>query len=177
LNKTLDQFNLRLDRMLSLSPAQTGSPATSDPSVEAALQTAGLLTGLDLATEAAPRPELRQRWARANAKPPTAHPGRSRLTRRLAWVVALIIALALLAAFRQPVLAAVGRLFGYIYVQDSGFLPVDSTLVLQQPVLPRSRLSPSPAPGQPWADSRRPGARPAGTLNGAAGGMTAGALA
>jgi len=33
------------------------------------------------------------------------------------------------------VLAAVGRLFGYIYVQDSGFLPVDSTLVLQQPVL------------------------------------------
>jgi hypothetical protein len=135
LNKTLDQFNLRLDRMLGLSPAQTGSPATSDPSVEAALQTAGLLTGLDLATEAAPRPELRQRWARANAKPPTAHPGRSRLTRRLAWVVALIIALALLAAFRQPVLAAVGRLFGYIYVQDSGFLPADSTLVLQQPVM------------------------------------------
>jgi hypothetical protein len=131
----IQQFTLQLDRMLGISTAQTGSPAESDPAVEAALQTAGLLTALDLAAEAAPRPDLRQRWAQSNAKPPTVHPGRSRLTRRLAWVVALILALALLAAFRQPVLAAVGRLFGYVYIQDSGFLPADSTLVLQQPVM------------------------------------------
>jgi len=135
MNKTLHQFNLCLDRLLGITPMQTGLPAAPDPAVDAALQTAGLLTGLDLTTEAAPRLELRQRWAQPNAKPPTTHPGRVRFTRRLAWVVALILALALLVAFRQPVLAAVGRLFGYIYVQDSGFLPVDSTLVLQQPVL------------------------------------------
>ncbi len=135
MNKTLDQFNLRLDRLLGITPAQTGLPAAPDPAVEAALQTAGLLTGMDLAAESAPRPELRQRWAQATAKSPAAHPTRIRFTRRLAWIVALILALALLVAFRQPVMAAVGRLFGYIYVQDAGFLPADSTLVLQQPVL------------------------------------------
>jgi len=43
----------------------------------------------------------------------------------MAWIVALILALALLVAFRQPVMAAVGRLFGYIYIQDAGFLPAD----------------------------------------------------
>jgi hypothetical protein len=50
-------------------------------------------------------------------------------------VAALILALALIVAFRQPVLAAVSRLFGYIYVQDSGFLPTNSTFVIQQPVM------------------------------------------
>jgi hypothetical protein len=41
----------------------------------------------------------------------------------------------MIVIFRQPVLAAVSRLFGYIYVQDAGFLPADSTFVLQQPVM------------------------------------------
>lgn len=135
INNFLQQFNLQIDRLLGISPAQLDSPAESDPSIEAALQAAGLLNGLDLAAEAAPRPELRRRWAQANVNPPVTYPTRSRLTQRLAWVAALVLALALLAAFRQPVLASVGRLFGYIYVQDSGFLPADSTLVLQQPVL------------------------------------------
>ena len=135
MNKTLEQFNLRLDRLLGITNGQTAVPATPDAAVEAALQTAGLLTGMDLAAESAPRPELRQCWAQATAKSPAAHPPRIRFTRRLAWIVALVLALALLVAFRQPVMAAVGRLFGYIYVQDAGFLPADSTLVLQQPVL------------------------------------------
>ena len=133
--KTLDQFNLHLDRLLGITPAQTVLPATPDPAVEAALQIAGLLNSMDLAAESAPRSELHQRWAQATAKSPAALPTRIHFTRRLAWIVALILALALLVAFRQPVMAAVGRMFGYIYVQDAGFLPADSTLVLQQPVM------------------------------------------
>ena len=54
---------------------------------------------------------------------------------RAIWVAAIILAAALIVAFRQPVLAAVSRLFGYIYVQDFGFLPADATFVLRQPVL------------------------------------------
>ncbi len=50
-------------------------------------------------------------------------------------MAALILALAMIVIFRQPVMAAVSRLFGYIYVQDAGFLPADSTFVLQQPVM------------------------------------------
>jgi WD40 repeat protein len=133
--KTLDQFNLRLDRLLGITSKQTILPAVPDPAVEAALQTAGILTGMDLAAEAAPWPELRQRWAQATAKSPAALPTRIHFPRRLAWIVAMILALALLVAFRQPVMAAVGRMFGYIYVQDAGFLPADSTLVLRQPVM------------------------------------------
>ena len=56
MNNSIEQFNLQLDRLLGITSAQTGSPATADAPVEAALQTAGLLTGLDLEAEAAPRP-------------------------------------------------------------------------------------------------------------------------
>ncbi len=136
MHKTIDQFNQRLDRLLGIASRQTGSPAAPDPAVEAVLQTAGLLTGMDFAAESAPRFELRQRWSQAATRPPTARP-RTRVTRRLAWIIAMLLALALLVAFRQPVLAEVSRLFGYIYVQDSGLLPADSTLVLQQPVMQR----------------------------------------
>ncbi|HEX7542392.1 MAG TPA: hypothetical protein VF352_09695, partial [Anaerolineales bacterium] len=66
---------------------------------------------------------------------PDHRPIRRLFTARIIWAAALILALTLLFAFRQPVLAGVSRLFGYIYVQDAGFLPTDSTLVLEQPVV------------------------------------------
>ena len=61
MNKTLDQFNLRLDRLLGITNGQTAVPVTPDAAVAAALQTAGLLIGMDLADEVAPPPELRRR--------------------------------------------------------------------------------------------------------------------
>jgi WD40 repeat protein len=133
-NKTFDQFNLRLDQLLGIAPGQTVSPVTPEPATEAALQTAGLLIEMNLGAESAPRHALRDRWAQAATELPPVHSTRSRFTRRMAWIIAMVLALALIVAFRQPVLAAVSRLFGYIYIQDTGFLPTDSTLVLQQPV-------------------------------------------
>ena len=74
-----------------------------------------------------------------SVKPKTSNPDTAPIRRlfsaRAVWVAALILALAMIVIFRQPVLAAVSRLFGYIYVQDAGFLPADSTFVLQQPVM------------------------------------------
>ena len=125
----LDQFALELDTLLGLHPGP-------DPVLDnAPLQAASLLAGMDMDADATPRPELRARWISHTR---TLNPQRS--TRNLfatkwAWTAILLLVLALLIAFRQPVFAAVGRLFGYIYIQDSGFLPADSTLVLAQPVV------------------------------------------
>ena len=125
----LDQFALELDTLLGLHPGP-------DPVLDnAPLQAASLLAGMDMDADATPRPELRARWI---AHTRTLNPQRS--TRNLfatkwAWTAILLLVLALLIAFRQPVFAAVGRLFGYIYIQDLGFLPANSTLVLAQPVV------------------------------------------
>jgi len=134
-NKLIDQFSLRLDQLLRLGPGQESSPFAI-PKAEAVLQVAVALHEMDFEAELAPRAELRARWERqSQTLNPDQRPIRRLFTARIIWVAALILALALLFAFRQPVLAAVSRLFGYIYVQDSGFLPADSTLVLQQPVM------------------------------------------
>ena len=125
----LDQFALELDTLLGLHPGPT--PASDDN----ALQAASLLVGMDLDMGAAPRPELRARWVSQTRTLNPRRSSRSLFTTKWAWVAALLLVLALLIAFRQPVFAAVGRLFGYIYIQDSGFLPADSTLVLAQPVV------------------------------------------
>lgn len=125
----LNRFALELDTLLGLHPGP--APVMDD----AALQTASLLMGIDLDVVAAPRPDLRARWISHTRTLDPQRSTRNLLTAKWAWVVALLLVLALLIAFRQPVFAAVGRLFGYIYIQDSGFLPAESTLVLAQPVV------------------------------------------
>lgn len=156
MNNQMNQFSLRLDQLLGIHPGQTNAAFTS-PQAETALQTASLLKGMDFDTELAPRANIRARWlkqfaefpspfgnpkrvlregARGFGQPPLpVGEGRGEGIRRTAWFAALILALALLVAFRQPVLAAVGNLFGYIYIQDVGFLPADSTWILQQPIM------------------------------------------
>jgi len=134
-NKLIDQFSLRLDQLLRLGPGQESSPFAI-PKAEAVLQVAVALHEMDFEAELAPRAELRTRWERqSQTLNPDQRPIRRLFTARIIWAAALILALALIVAFRQPVLATVSRLFGYIYIQDSGFLPADSTLVLQQPVM------------------------------------------
>jgi len=134
-NKLINQFSLWLDQLLRLGPGQVSAPFAI-PKAEAVLQVAVALHEMDFEAELAPRAELRTRWERHSQILNADHrPIRRLFTARIIWAAALILALALIVAFRQPVLAAVSRLFGYIYIQDSGFLPADSTLVLQQPVM------------------------------------------
>jgi len=123
----LDQFTQELDILLGLQP---GQPAESP-----VLQTASTLIGIDFDTEIRPRPELRSQWISRILETPRQRPSRKLAAARWAWATAMILVIALLIAFHQPVFAAVGRLFGYIYFQDTGFLPADSTMVLAQPVV------------------------------------------
>jgi hypothetical protein len=136
-NELIDQFSLWLDQLLGLAPGQVSKPL-DNPEAQTIAQAAIALHEMDFGAEAAPRAGLRSDWDRhfqMAALDQRSTRSRFRFTRQMAWIIALILALALLVAFRQPVMAAVGRLFGYIYVQDAGFLPADSTLVLQQPVM------------------------------------------
>jgi hypothetical protein len=134
-NKRIDQFNRRLDHLLGITPGQ-GSVPVAMPEAEAVLQVAAALNKMDFEAELTPRADLRLRWERQAQIPTSSQaPIRRLFTARAIWVAGLILTLALLFAFRQPVLAGVTRLFGYIYVQDAGFLPTDSTLVLEQPVV------------------------------------------
>ncbi|MGA2505649.1 MAG: hypothetical protein ABSG01_16325 [Anaerolineales bacterium] len=134
-NKWIDQFSLWLDQLLVRAPGQ-GFIAFEHPNAQGVLQVAVALHEMDFEAELTPRAGLRARWERHfQPKNLDQCPLRRLVTTRVIWVAALILALALIVAFRQPVLAAVSRLFGYIYVQDSGFLPSDSTQVIQQPVM------------------------------------------
>ena len=134
-DKLIDQFSQWLDQLLGLASGQASVPVAM-PEAQAIHQVAVALQAMDFDAELSPRANLPTRWERHAQNLNVSHPPIRRLfTARIPWVAALILALALLVAFRQPVLAAVSRLFGYIYIQDSGFLPVDSTLILQQPVM------------------------------------------
>jgi hypothetical protein len=55
---------------------------------------------------------------------------------RKSWVVIGIVLLVFLIAFifRQPVLAAAGRLFGYGYFPEVGFIQLDTAQILQSPI-------------------------------------------
>ncbi|MEI7848695.1 MAG: hypothetical protein WCK35_23040 [Chloroflexota bacterium] len=133
MNNQLNQFSMRLDQLLGLHP---GSANTADTSLteNSALQVASALKELDFESELAPSAELRSRWIN-QTRPITPNITPRRIfASRMAWFAALLLALALLAAFRQPVLAAVSRLLGYVYIQEAGFLPSDSTRILEQPV-------------------------------------------
>lgn len=130
--KLITQFNARLDGLLGLTP---NVPKTNDLQIEATLQVASLLNEMDFDAELAPRVDIGSRWTQQSQRSSPNRPTRQLPAFRWAWVFILVILLSLLVAFRQPVFAAVSRMFGYIYVSDVGFLPMDSTLMLSQPIL------------------------------------------
>jgi hypothetical protein len=131
MNNQMKQFSLQLDQLLGIHVEQINTVFTN-PQDETALEIGSLLKGMDFDSELAPKSSIRSHWVSQTQAitPPT----RRLITVRTAWLAALVLALALLIAFRQPVLAAVSNLFGYVYFQDVGFLPADSTRVLQQPI-------------------------------------------
>jgi hypothetical protein len=126
--KWITEFQTRLDELLGLI---SGSSKTDDAQTNGALQAADMLSRLDFDSEIAPRAEIQSRWEQQTRTLNWS----SWLPRfRFAWTTILLIFLILLVAFRQPVFAGVSRALGYIYIADIGFLPMDSTFVLQQPI-------------------------------------------
>ncbi len=125
----IPQFNARLDELLGLT---LHSSTASNLPMNEAFGMANLLHEMDFDAELAPRAGIRSKWSqpvqRSSSKRHLPNP-------RLVWAFILILLLVLLAIFHRPVFAAVSRLFGYIYVSDIGFLPADSTRMIEQPVL------------------------------------------
>jgi hypothetical protein len=128
-------FNAKIDQMLGLE--QSGFIPESDipGDSQAALTIASRLMDADFQSEIRPQPGLRARWISQNSQS-TANsfdrkPWRSR------WVWAALIGLVLIASlliFRQPVLAAFGRLLGYGYFPQAGFVQLDTARILHNPV-------------------------------------------
>jgi hypothetical protein len=129
------QFNRELDRRLGLGPQHMAGVVSTDPAYQQAVETADLLAGMNLDRNAEPRSGLADRWKRQTRKLDARVRAKPVLNPRCIWIAAIAIMLILLGLFHQPVFAAVERFFGYIYVPDMGFVPIGSTLVLQQPIL------------------------------------------
>src|SRR5450759_1204252 len=130
-------FNAKIDQMLGLE--QSGSLPGSDipGDSQAALTMASLLIDANFQSEIRPQPGLRARWT--SQKSQFSADSFDRKTRRLhfRWVWAVLIGLVLIASlliFRQPVLAALGRLLGYGYFPQAGFVQLDSARILNNPI-------------------------------------------
>ncbi len=129
---TIRTLNAEIDRLLGIEAGAPSAPSALPPGSRALLAVASRLAGADFDAELRPQPDLRARWASTAAQP--APPARA-FHLRWAWaILAAVLVLAALFAFRQPVLAAVGRLFGYGYFPEAGFVPLDNARVLRSPV-------------------------------------------
>jgi WD40 repeat protein len=127
--KPIYKFNARLDDLLGLTP---GSSRADHPKIDPMLEVAETLNKIDFDSELSPRAGIDARWRGQLQRFKLAQP---LSIARLIWVPFVIVLVALLAVFHQPVFAAVSRAFGYIFVQDVGFVPADSTFLLKQPIL------------------------------------------
>lgn len=130
-DEQIKRFHQALDGLLGLT-----NPAAplDDPQSKAALKTAEALQQITFEEELVIPASLRQRWIE-KARLKTAKPSPFlHFVLQRAGIGLLIGLLALLIGFYQPVLAAVGQAFGYIYVADVGFLPRSTTRLLEQAV-------------------------------------------
>jgi len=130
----IDQFNQVIDEQIGLKPKTAQNISFVDPQAEFALEVVSILVELDFSEEIKPQTGLQEKWISQ-----TCHhiPHRSRNIRispRAIWVSSLLIIFSLMIVFHQPVFAQVGRMFGYFYMPDVGFVLMDSARVLSQPV-------------------------------------------
>ena len=126
----IDRFNRELDAHLGI---QSPSSEAVDPADRPALDAATHLATLDLSSESKVRHSLRARLL-ASASPKTQPASTHRTLRRLLAFGLPAVILLLLFVFRQPVIASVSRLFGYSYLPGAGFILMDESRVLANPV-------------------------------------------
>ena len=130
-------FNAKIDRMLGLDQSDLAQGTELPSDSQAALALATRLMAAGFQSEVRPQPGLRARWNAQNSQAAANPLERKNRRLRLGWVWAALILLVLIASlliFRQPVLAAVGRLFGYGYLPQVGFVQLDAALLLHSPV-------------------------------------------
>ena len=149
-------FNAEIDRMLGIEQPEPTPHSEIPDELNKAVAAARRLHESSFQSEIRPQPRLRARWLsesiRLNARP---YPSQSR---RTIWIWAVITAIVLIAglvAFRQPVFTAVGRLFGYGYIPQVGFVQLDTAQVLRSPARADEIIPVQPTPGaQPPSNSQ-----------------------
>jgi hypothetical protein len=133
---TILAFNSEIDRLLGQEPG-VPSPAKDIPAgSQDLLMLASRLAEIDFGAELHLQPELRARWI-SRSKQVSVRAIGSNPDHRTRWVwaaFAVVVLFAMLFIFRQPVLAAVGRLFGYGYFPQAGFVQLDTARVLRSPL-------------------------------------------
>ena len=127
----IQAYNQELDRLLGLGSGNGSAAGVLDEHDRAALRSASVLAQVDFSSELKPNPALHERWRKA-ASAGSVRENRPAL--RWAWALVALVVLALLVTFRQPVAAALGRLFGIAYIPGAGFVQVDAVRVLKNPV-------------------------------------------
>lgn len=127
-----DEFNRALDSLLGIDNA--AQPAGLSAAEREMLEAARRLNAVDLSGEVHPSPEQAARWKQAarTAARPAATARRPAL--RWVWAGLAVALLAVLVIFRQPVMAAVGRLFGFGYSPETGFVRLGDVRMLSRPV-------------------------------------------
>ena len=133
--QNLNDFNRALDALLGIENTPAVDPAALSPQAREALGAAQRLAAADPACDARPPLALAARWKQEAGRGYSQKlPARAGAPRWV-WAGLAVALLALLVIFRQPVMAAVGRLFGYGYTPETGFVRLSGTRVLRQAVI------------------------------------------
>ena len=135
-NQKIRSLNAEIDRMLGIEDAPERDNAELASDASNILPIANRLATAGLSAEVQLKAGLRSRWITQTTSP-ASRPVPQAFPLHLRWVWAALAVALLFAAlflFRQPVLAAVGRLFGYGYIPSTGFIQLDSAQVLIRPV-------------------------------------------
>ena len=132
-----DWFTEQIEKIVDGRQPQVQSNAPDDLRLD--LELAVSLAHLDLSSESLIRSSLRNRLSREDIRN-TAHPVNRLDTIRqpglwMRLTLMVMILLASLSLTNSPVLAAFGRMLGYGYFSQTGFIRLDRTLLLPGPVL------------------------------------------
>lgn len=127
------QFNQQLDILLGIPGPGRDDDQTLDSEEMEILQAAARLDSISFEGEPDPWPGLKESWINAHIQPE--RKPRPFLRIVLVGLIFLAVAAALLIPFRQPVLASLGSLFGYLYISGEGFVPIDTVRILKNPVM------------------------------------------
>lgn len=124
-------FNKKLDQLLrGEAVTETSSQQEYD-----SLVFAYELAQAEFTDQIAPRPDLQARWRAAASQRQAPRPKPFSLNLRIAaWAGAAVLVVMLLLVYREPALASLGRLLGYTYIPQVGFVKLESARVLRTAV-------------------------------------------
>jgi hypothetical protein len=131
--REVEIFNLELDILLGIPGSTEVEIPPQEAEIFEILQLAAQLNSISFESKSAPWPGLKEKWVEPRRQ--RVRVSKSLIRFGLVGLIFLAMAAAFLIPLRQPVLASLGRLLGYIYIPGGGFVAVDTARVLKNPVI------------------------------------------